>query len=372
MSLLRALIIVMALILGLVLGAPAATGQQDVTDGRAFDPSSVVDPAATDGNVAEVATVPRPAPPVEDVDGQVVDGDTPEATPAGDSPDPVGTGTTQTTPAKPPASGTGVEDIDPFSPGYGAAAGQSPHKKRAEARKSCKRSPFPTSQMLGVQSRIDAAREASSWPLLALGVCVGAVVLALAAFLHRRLRADAGGRPPRKGALETVATLVAIFAAIGGLAAQFAGVGVKERPAREATLVVRDVDARITREDYARTMDPSLLRLLKGADRREVGNVVWLELGLRGYEGSRLGLQQATFDPDRGNALLSALEEPLTLPPPDTDADTRFIPVWVGYPASTRFVVEFRLLEGQAVRQLADTGKMRSSRYRYACARRSN
>jgi len=39
----------------------------------------------------------------------------------------------------------------------------------------------------------------------------------------------------------------------------------------------------------------------------------------------------------------------------------------VGYPRSKVFEAEFRLLDGEQVQQMASTGKMAGSTYRYSC-----
>jgi hypothetical protein len=378
----------MVILLAALLSWSAQASGAEEPAARVFDPSTVIDPAGTKGAVADVATLPE-APAASDGEGTGgevdgggggVDGG-PEGDGGGEQ-----SGTEEAGDGQAGAEGsggaagdgtpprerilerrTGVEDITPFTPGYGAAAQLPAPRKQAEAGRSCKWSPFPVSAMMGVPGQLQTEDEDGSLPLLALAVCAAALAFAGAAFAVRRVRGRGRTDSPPKGTLETVATLVAIVAAVAGLAAEFAGVGTKERPAREAILTVRDVDARITRGEYAEKLEPRELRHIGPLDRREIGNVVWLELVLRGFEGAEgLRLQQASFDPDRGT-LLSVLDEPMRIAPPRTDGDTRFIPFWVGYPASRRFVAEFRLVEGQAVRQLAGTGKMRSSRFRYAC-----
>jgi hypothetical protein len=47
--------------------------------------------------------------------------------------------------------------------------------------------------------------------------------------------------------------------------------------------------------------------------------------------------------------------------------ETLFVPIWVGYPRSQSFEAQFRLLDGEQVQQMASTGKMAGSSYRYSC-----
>jgi hypothetical protein len=44
-----------------------------------------------------------------------------------------------------------------------------------------------------------------------------------------------------------------------------------------------------------------------------------------------------------------------------------FVPIWVGYPRSESFEAQFRLLDDGQVQQMASTGKMEGSKYRYTC-----
>ena len=129
--------------------------------------------------------------------------------------------------------------------------------------------------------------------------------------------------------------------------------------------------ARITRGEYA-TRTGSTVRLSRD-DQREVGNVIWLEIELKGYRGRRPALQYGLYD--RGSAadgaLLPRTAREVGLVVEDKDAQTSLVPIWVGYPKSPQFEVQFRLLEGKQVRRLARTGKMRGSTYRYACTTRS-
>lgn len=131
-------------------------------------------------------------------------------------------------------------------------------------------------------------------------------------------------------------------------------------------MAVREVHARITRGEYA--SKTGALIALSETDKREVGDVIWLELDLRGY--GELQPQYGLYDPDLGGALLPGTAKQLPLRD-DADAQRSYVPIWVGYPKSQRFQAQFRLLEHGRVRQMASTPKMRASRYRYACSRSS-
>ena len=147
---------------------------------------------------------------------------------------------------------------------------------------------------------------------------------------------------------------VAIVGGLATVAAQFIpGIGVDEEPPPEASMEVRQVHTRITRGEFANRTG-STVRLSKD-DQREVGNVVWLEIGLRGYSGKRPALQYGLYDRDRGadGALLPGTAKEVNLQVEANDAQTSLVPIWVGYPRSARFEVQFRLVEGKRVRQMA-------------------
>ncbi len=69
-------------------------------------------------------------------------------------------------------------------------------------------------------------------------------------------------------------------------------------------------------------------------DRREIGNVVWLELGLSGYRRRPLTTQWSEFDrtPENTKTLIPGTSRTAPLRTGDTDLQTFFLPVWVGYP----------------------------------------
>ncbi|MGH2943919.1 MAG: hypothetical protein ACRDLN_14205, partial [Solirubrobacteraceae bacterium] len=169
-----------------------------------------------------------------------------------------------------------------------------------------------------------------------------------------------------RGLLETVSTVVAIAGTLVAIAGQFVTVP----PPPEAAMAVRDVLPRITRAEYARRTGADLGKA-DTLDRREVGNVVLLEIRLTGYRGKRLDLQYATYNLDAAapGTLLRGTDRSVGLRVADDDTQTSFVPIWVGYPKSKRFEAQFRLIDGLAIRQLATAGPMKGSAYRYACRR---
>jgi hypothetical protein len=159
---------------------------------------------------------------------------------------------------------------------------------------------------------------------------------------------------------------VAIAGTLLGIADHF----ISSPPPPQATMTVRDVLPRVTRDEYARRTGVDVRGISK-LDRREVGNVVLLEIRLTGYRGKRLALQYATYSLDRNvtGALLPGTDVKVGLRVADEDTQTSFVPIWIGYPKSERFEAQFRLIENDEIRQLTDTGAMKGSAYRYACSR---
>jgi hypothetical protein len=141
----------------------------------------------------------------------------------------------------------------------------------------------------------------SRW--VALTIAAGAALVAIGAYAlnHRRTTRDVR---TSVGPLEISATLVAIVSGVVGLAAQFIpGVGAHESPPAQAHLAVREVLARITRGEYAEKTGAGRAGI-QPIDLREVGQVFWLEVGLKGYRDKKPQLQYALYDPDRGGSLL--------------------------------------------------------------------
>ena len=251
-----------------------------------------------------------------------------------------------------------VSDETIQQPGWGSAADQTPAAKRSEAATDCEGTPPPTSKMLGLPGSVGGS-EGDSLGWLVLLIAAGALVVAGVAYGLRRRRHE-------RGSLETVATVVGILGAIAGIAVQFVpGVGVHQTPAAKATMEVRDINARIPRVEYARKIRSELP---KPEDRREVGNVVWLEIHLEGYRGKKPFVQYGLYDPGAGDALLPGTAAVVPIPNRDEDVQTQFVPIWLGYPLSERFKAAFRLLDGNRAQAIAETARMRSSKYRYSCA----
>jgi hypothetical protein len=294
----------------------------------------------------------------------------PTATVSGVTPTPESTATAipvDTSTPEPGATPTPAGRDDYLTPGYGSAAEQSTKDKRREHAAACKTAGRPpTSPMLGVPGVV-AGDPGGSWVPLVVAVAVGAALFAVVTYTLRR---RAGETPP-PGPLEGIATLVAICGGLAGLAAQFVpSASVKERPSREVAMVVRDVKPSITRREYLTKMKLPR-RELSREDLDEIGNVVWLEITLKGFKQRPLSLEYGLYDLNAREALLPGTSKPFQLREAKHDVQTSFVPVWVGYPKSTRFKAEFRLIDPEGVQQLTATGAMHGSPFRYACERRS-
>jgi hypothetical protein len=95
-----------------------------------------------------------------------------------------------------------------------------------------------------------------------------------------------------------------------------------------------------------------------------------LEITLRGYADRETVLQYGLYR-KRDEVLLDNTARNVPLRVTDADAQTSFVPIWVGYPTGERFQAQFRLLVDGRVRQLAKTGGMNGSTKRYACSSRA-
>jgi hypothetical protein len=233
--------------------------------------------------------------------------------------------------------------------------------KSEEKRRSCAGGRrLPSSGMLNLRRATIAGERTRSGTVLWLGA--GAVVAALA-LLWWRFRDRMRGTG-RKGVLDLLGATVAICTGVAALAAQFVpGVGVRDTPPPELTMTVSQVHARVQHGSYASAVRESVPRAL---DRLEIGNVVWLQLDLKGFKDERLLLQWAEYNLDTGGALLPDTEGRRALAI-EHDNETRFEPVWVGYPRSGRFQVQLRVLRDGQVQGMARTGEMRGTQYRYGC-----
>jgi hypothetical protein len=239
-----------------------------------------------------------------------------------------------------------------------------PKKKKAEKKRSCAaRNRLPTSDMLGLQRSAVVGSHGRSLPVMVIG---GVIVLAAFAWLLWRFR-DHWRTGERKGLLDIAGAFIAICAGVAALAAQFIpGVGVHDDPPPELTMAVTQVHARVRHQSYVDVMSETRR---KGFDPLEIGNIVWLQMGVKGYKDKKLSLQWAEYNLDSGGALLrdTADHRPLD---PTHDTEIRFEPVWVGYPRSGRFQVQLRVLDDAGrVIGMARTGEMRGTQYRFACPR---
>ena len=326
----------------LVPAAPAgAQGSNPIVN-----PDAVVDPTVSDGSGTETETDPGTGTETETDPGTGTETDPGTELEAGTE--------TEAEPLPPPSSAA-----------WGNAALRPEEAKDKEARSACATNRPPISKMLGIGGSVQ--RDDGGWfSWVALTIAAGAALIAIGAYAlnHRRTAKDV--RTP-VGPLEISATLVAIISGVAGLAAQFIpGVGAQESPPAEARLAVREVLARITRGEYADKTGASMAGIPQ-IDRREVGQVFWLEVGLKGYRDKQPELQYALYDPDRGGALLVGTGTKVGLQVEDSDSQTLVVPIWVGYPSSKRFQARFRLLDGRAVRQIAATEPLPTSNHRYAC-----
>jgi hypothetical protein len=270
----------------------------------------------------------------------------------------------ETVPEEVPDGDPDDEQASRRNPGFGNPAMRPVSVKEAEAANTCKRKDRPpNSKMLAVGGSVGNDEGGSyGWIALAVGAAAAAIAIGVYVLKRRKPEREAALRP-----LEVTATLVAIVSGLAGLAVQFIpGAGVREPPTTRANLAVREVLARITRGEYAQKTGADVRRIPM-IDRREVGLVVWLEVALDGYRDRRPRLQYALYNPDVEGALLVGTGTTIDLRVEDTDTQTLIVPIWVGYPKSAHFQARFRLLDGAAVREIAATGKLNTSPFRYAC-----
>ena len=343
----RTLLGVAAVILLVWLPAPASLAQDPAAspagEGQILDPGLVVDPDPQPGAGADEPDEP---PATTDTTATETETDVTDPPPAD---------------LREGETGDGIRTDS----GWGSAAGQTLRAKQAEAEDDCAAAHPPVSRMLGVGGTVLRDR-GTPWAWLVIAVVLAAAAVAVGARMMRRRRGRETGTTPRRTALEVTAALVAITVGLVGLAVQLIpGVGVSPEPTLDARLAVREVHARVTREEYARRTQ--VAEELGRLDRREVGNVVWLEIELRGYEDRQPLLQYGLYEPKLGGALLPGTARTVGLGVGEADVQTSFVPVWIGYPKSRPFEAQFRLLEAQNVREMATTGPLPGSEFRYAC-----
>jgi hypothetical protein len=251
--------------------------------------------------------------------------------------------------------------------GDGSAQFQSPEAKRQEVKKACdpRARRLEISSMLGLPGSVGGGSTADWGPvLLAIALASGAVALLV---WWRR------GKRESRDSLETVSTVVALISAVVGLALTFVpGIAIDQPPPPDAQMTVRQAHARITHGEYARKVHSR--ERLDTADKREVGNVIWLELRLVGYRDKPLRLQYGAYRARAGGALLPGTTREIKLGSDRDDVETMVVPVWIGYPRRTnglkRFQAQFRLIDPRdQILKLARTGPMGASEFRYVCSR---
>jgi hypothetical protein len=281
--------------------------------------------------------------------------------------------TTTTNGTTPPTDGEQTITVPPTAPEQAleeqseaaAPLNLEPKEQREQYDEACSGGSavrFPTSGMRSArQGRVG---EDGGSPVV---VVVG-LLAAVAAFGYLWRRFGGRGLGLRdKSALEVAGAVVALVAGLAGLGVQFVpGLGAREKPPPSASMEVRQVHARVPYESYARAVEGARGPRTR-TEGRSLGNVAWIELRLTGYDGDDLALDWAEYNVDTGGALIPGTEgeRPVAV---GSDHETRFEPIWVGYPRSGRFQVQFRLLdEGGQVRAMTRTGPMRGTRFRYAC-----
>jgi hypothetical protein len=160
------------------------------------------------------------------------------------------------------------------------AVSQRPSVKKYEAENRCLAHP---SRMLARRGASPVEVERQSWSWLAFRIAGSCALLVLGAYAlrHRNARRDdpsyddAASKSP--SSLETVVTIVGICAGVAGLVTVFVpGVAARERPSPATTIAVRAVNPRVTRGEFAKSTGDH--RRMERLDRREVGNVIWVQL----------------------------------------------------------------------------------------------
>ncbi len=280
---------------------------------------------------------PTPSGPVQVDPNQLVDPEA-AATPAA-TPEPTPTPTPRRS-ASPPAPGGGRATPTP-SPTPTKTASRCPRGLR-------------TSAMLAIGGSV-GGEPGSSPTGLALVIAGGALALFATAFAVRR----GGARrrqedAPAKSPLEIGSLVVAICGGVTALLSTFApGLVSHDRPPPQASMVVRDVNSRITLGEFASALKA---RQPPARQRLELGNVVWLKLRLEGYAGRTLALQWGSYEDGDGAALLPGTAHQTDLKVAgDTDVQDVVQPVWVRYPKASRFRVLFRLLDDARVQEMTRT-----------------
>jgi hypothetical protein len=203
-----------------------------------------------------------------------------------------------------------------------------------------------------------------SFPWATVGLALAAAGALVAAFA-------VGRRRGRGSVLEIAAATVGILGGLAALAGQFTGVGHREQPPPQATAVVREVYARVPRGEYMKKMEDVVRQgRVSALDKRELGNVVWLQIDLTGYrQAEAMRLEWASYGAASGSGELPETQGTAKLRLVHRDHQKQFIPVWVGLP-EVKYQVQFRIVDPRTdvVQGMASTGAMRGERHRYSCA----
>jgi hypothetical protein len=172
---------------------------------------------------------------------------------------------------------------------------QSNRVKQKEHRKSCQAGSRNAGFMPRVRADLIPYDKGGSWTRFALTLgALAALLFGVALALARHASANKRDPPQAKSLLENAGMVVAVCGGVAALASQFIpGIGVHTRPVPQADMVVRKVDARITRQDFMSAVGPG--RTVKGLNGEEMGNVVWVKLHLRGYRGRALRLGRTSI-----------------------------------------------------------------------------
>jgi hypothetical protein len=350
-----------ALLASLALGATAAA--QTATSGDASKEQTVQDLALPAPVTEEEAPAPAPAPAPASSGGTGTTTD--EAPPGSET-----TGTDDGTATGTVTPGSQLDRPVTKSQTGGVAGSQTASQRKREYLESCAgdKALWPVSPLAAIAGSNVTDRQ-DRWPLYLL---VAAVLILVAAFAERQRRRRGTSESPGMSNLEAGATIVGIAVALPGIAGLFfPGIGSQHHPPARATMVVREVQARITRGEFIKRAIPPAQRpnLRHSFDRQEIGDVIWLQVGLEGFRGDALTLTWASYSRPGGYSLIPMTDDALQVQVGrHSDAETRFVPIWVGLPKYP-FQVRFRLIDDdRELREVARTGDMRGSQLRYVCA----
>ena len=292
----------------------------------------------------------------------------PASTPTPDGPcpgrpepvvDPAATVTPEPTPTPAPRRGS-----ERMHPNVGGTATPSPSEREPTLPARA-----PHERDAG-RRRLRRRRPGSSPTGLALVIGGGALALFTTAFAARRGRARRRQEEPApKSALEMGSLLVAICGGVTALLSTMApGLTSHERPPPQATMVVRDVNSRITLGEFASAVGakPPPARSARSwatscgsscgsrASRPQAGAAVGR---LRGRRRRRAAARDGASDRSAGRRR-------------HRRPGRRTQPVRVRYPKVDRFRVLFRLLDRARVQEMARSPAM-TAEERYACGRRA-